>query len=438
MKMKYRSLVPLALAVLMFVSIYSLISGSMTQQKEVNDLLSKAKTCTEQGLYDKAASYYNDLISKDDNVKHYLAVTDMYYTAEQYEASYTWAEKTLTAFPKEASAYDRMIKVCLKKESYSEAYEILAKYDGRKLKSDAVEKYRTEMEYLYWIDSISFDEVRQYSSSYVAFKNKGKWGLATTKGSSKVKAKFADVGYYANDMVAVLDDEGVWYFMNVDGEYVYNISDSVGGKITEVGLYHNDLFSVCTDGKYNYYDIKFKKKLEGYDYAGSFSGGVAAVKKDDKWEVINSKGENITGEKYLDVILDSRGVCCQKDRIFVKIADYEYIMINSAGERVGKETFESAKLFSNGEYAAIMRNELWGFVDINGKTYVEPKYEGANSYSLGLAAVSENGLWGYIDAKGNEIVEKKYLECLNFASTGTAYAKGELYWDVVKLYKYNY
>lgn len=208
-------------------------------------------------------------------------------------------------------------------------------------------------------------------------------------------------------MVAVLDDKDTWYFMNIDGEYMYNISDSVGGKITEVGLYNNDLFPVCSDGKYNYYNIKFKKKLEGYDYAGSFSGGVAAVKKGDKWEVINSKGENITGDKYLDVVLDSRGVCCQKDRIFVKVADYEYIMINSVGERVGKETFENAKLFSNGDYAAIMRNDLWGYVDINGKTYVEPKYENANSYSLGLSAVSENGLWGYIDTKGNVIVKDK-------------------------------
>lgn len=438
MKMKYRRLVPFAITVLMVISIYSLISGAMNQQKNINDLLAKAKTCVEQGLYDKAASYYNNIIVSDNSVKHYFAVTDMYYSAEQFEESYTWAEKTLNEFPKEAGAYDRMIKVCLKRQAYSDAYKVLNKYDGRKLKSEEVEKYRTEMEFLYWCDSISFDDVKQCSSNYSAFSNKGKWGLATTKGASKINAKFADVGYFANSMVAVSDDKGIWYFINIDGEYVYNITDSVGGNISEVGLYNNDLFPVCTDGKYNYYDINFKKRLDDYDYAGSFSGGVAAVKKGEQWEVINSKGKNINDEKYLDVVLDSRGVCCQKDRIFVKVDDYEYIMINSSGERIGNETFEGAKLFANGEYAAIMRSDLWGFVDINGKTFVEPKYEDANSYSMGLAAVNENGLWGYIDTQENEIVGKKYEKCLDFSSDGTAFAKGELYWDVIKLYKYNY
>ena len=274
--------------------------------------------------------------------------------------------------------------------------------------------------------------------NYVAFNNKGKWGLASNKGSSKVKAKFKDVGYFANDLVAVLDEKDTWYFMNIDGEYMHNITEAIGGKITEVGLYNNDLFPVCVDGKYNYYDIKFTKKFDSYDYAGSFSGGVAAVKKGEQWEVINSKGENITGKKYLDVILDSRGVCCQKDRIFVKVDDYEYIMINSSGEQIGKETFEGAKLFANGEYAAIMRNDLWGYVDINGKTFIEPKYEDANSFSMGLAAVKDDGLWGYVNSKDTIVIEKQFIEALNFASNGAAFTKSERHWNVIKLYKYNY
>ncbi len=438
MKMKYRNLFPLALILLMCVSIYSMISGVQAEQTEIKNLLKKASDCGTQGLYDKAAGYYGDVIAKDNSIEYYLAVTDMFFEAGRYEDSYAWAEKMVQTFPKEAKAYERIIKVALEKKAYSDAYTQLAEYDGRKLHSKEVEKYRSDMEFLHWEDGKGFNDVSVFSNGYMAFVTKGKWGLATDKGASKVKAKFAKVGYYANEMVAVLDSENVWYFMNLNGEYIHNISNLVGGTVTDVGLYSNGVFPVCKDGKYSYYNLKFEKVFGEFDFAGSFSGGVAAVKSGEVWQLVDVSGKSIDGKEYLDVVLDDRGVCCQKDRLFVKVDDYEYIMIDSAGKRIGNETFEGGKLFSNGEYAAIMRGDLWGFVNIKGEVVVEPKYNNANSYSMGLAAVCKNTLWGYIDINGNYIIEEKYDACHNFAPSGVAFAKMGDDVKVIKLYKYNY
>lgn len=438
MKMKYRKLVPLVLVLMMFMSIYSMISDAQTKQEEINGFLKQAADCGEQGLYDKAATYYSNAIAKDNSIEHYLAVADMFFVAERYEDSYLWSEKMIQTFPQDARGYDRAIKACLAKDSYGDAFTHLAEYDGRQLQSEAVEKYRTEMDFLHWEDGKGFDDVSVFSGGYIAFENKGQWGLATEKGSSKVKARFAKVGYFANDLVAVLDNENIWYFMNVDGEYVYNISHLVGGTVTDVGLYSNGVFPVCKDGKYSYYNLEFEKVFGEYDFAGSFSGGVAAVKTANTWQIIDASGNSVDGKNYLDIVLDDRGVCCQKDRLFVKIDSGEYIMLNSPGERIGSESFENAKLFSNGEYAAIMRNNLWGFVDYNGQTIVEPRYSNANSFSMGLAAVCNDALWGYVDITGNFVIEAKYTECYNFAPSGVAFAKMENGLKVIKMYKYNY
>lgn len=54
-------------------------------------------------------------------------------------------------------------------------------------------------------------------------------------------------------------------------------------------------------------------------------------------------------------------------------------------------------------------NNLWGFVDRNGKQVVENKYDRTTEFNkYGYAAIKKDGLWGSIDVNGNIIVEPKY------------------------------
>ncbi len=433
----YRPLVPILMVVLMAASVYTMISQAASQKQELEELIQKAESCSEQGLYDKAAGYYRDAIEVDNRIEYYLAVIDMYYDAEKYDYSQTWCEETLEAFPGDAAIYERAIKVYLENEEYSEAFGVLDKFDGRKLTSETVEGYREVMEDLYYENGVSFDEITVVSAGYVGSHNKNGWGLASSKGASIIAPKYEQIGYYANDMVAVLGEDNIWYFMNSDGEYLYNISQSIPGSITEVGLYNNDVFPVCVDGKYRYYSIDFSQKFEEYDYAGTFSSGVAAVKNGETWQLIKSDGTRLTEDEYQNVILDERGVCCQQNRIFVEKGG-EYILLDSEGNRVGTETFDDAKAFSNGEYGAVMRDGLWGFVNLSGEVVLETKYDEAKSFSLNLAPVSEDGRWGYIDISGNEVIEPQYTNAYCFYLDGTAFVQEGEEWKTINLYKYNH
>lgn len=433
----YRFLIPVILVALMGVSIYSMITGAISKQNKVENLLSQANKAVEQGLYDKAASYYTEVINLDNNIRYYVEIADMYYDADQYDVSKKWCEQLLAAFPGSSESYERMIRVCLQLESYSDAYETLNEFDGRNLSSDMIEEYRNRMKYLYYTNSVAYDSITRESSGYVGIQNNELWGLATVTGANKVKPQFEKIGYYANNMVAVLDS-GNWYFINAEGEYIFNVSGSVEGSVLDVGMYNNELIPINIDGVYSYYNLEFEKQFGEYDYAGTFNGGVAAVKTGEKWKIIDSSGNPVSENEYYDVILDERGICCQKERLFVKITEDEYIMIDNSGNQVGGEIFDGAKLFAGDDYAAISKDDLWGFISLSGEIVIEPEYDEAKSYSIGIAPVCKNGLWGYVDIDGNQIIELKYTDCLNFSSSGTAFVQMGDSWEIIKLYEYNY
>lgn len=434
----YRNLVPIILILLMVVSIYTIISDATIKKKEVDEKITQAENCISQELYDKAANIYDEVILIDNQLSYYLRVIDMYFSADDLYSSEEWCENALNSYPKSAEVYERLINIYITDEEYKDAFIALDECSGKKVNSETIEKYRKKIEFTHFDKNKTFDYVAQSSSGYVAVKKKEKWGLANTSGSLVVSPRFDDIGYFANGMVPVLIN-GVWYMMNESGEYVYNLTKSIDGKITDIGLYNSDVIPICVNGVYSYYDLNFKKKFGEYDFAGSFSSGVAAVKDGESWFLIDTSGKLITEVSYENVILDDRGICCQKERIFAKVNN-QYILLDAKGNKVNNNNFDDAKLFTNGDYAAVEIDGLWGFVDTNGEVVISPIYFDAKSFSLGLASVTTDGeLWGYIDASGNEIIEDEYIFCYTFTNEGSAFVQEDGNdWKILKLYKYNY
>lgn len=434
----YRNLVPILLILLMAVSIYTIFSDALSQKKEIDEKIEQAENCISQELYDKAAGIYEEIISKDNQQSYYLRMIDVYFSAGDLYNSEEWCERALEDYPKSVEVYERLVNTYIADEEYEDAFVVLAECEGRKLTSKTIEEYRKQLEFTYFEKGKTFDYVSQPSAGYVAVQKKEKWGLANSQGTLVVSPAFDDMGYFANGMIPVLSNK-TWYMMNESGDFIYNITKSIEGEITDIGLYSSEVIPICVDGVYSFYDINFKKQFGEYDFAGSFSSGVAAVKKGENWQLIDATGKVVANNTYSDIILDDRGVCCQKERIFAKIDD-KYILLDVNGNVVGEYEFDAAKLFSTDGYAAVEIGGLWGFIDINGVLKIEPIYLGANSFSMGLAPVTKDGkLWGYIDIDENEIIKAEYIACQLFTTDGTAYAQEDKDdWNIIKLYKYNY
>lgn len=75
-------------------------------------------------------------------------------------------------------------------------------------------------------------------------------------------------------------------------------------------------------------------------------------------------------------------------------------------------------------------NGKLGYVDRRGKEIIHPIYDGANSFSEGIAWVKSGGKWGIIDASGKYVLEPKFDDCRDF-SEGLAMVKNNGKWGYI-------
>ena len=73
-------------------------------------------------------------------------------------------------------------------------------------------------------------------------------------------------------------------------------------------------------------------------------------------------------------------------------------VLNRASERAS--FFDDALPFSGG-LAAVKVNGVWGYIDTNGESAIDPAFEEAGSFTGNLAAVKRDGVWCVIDKSGS-------------------------------------
>ena len=96
-----------------------------------------------------------------------------------------------------------------------------------------------------------------------------------------------------------------------------------------------------------------------YNFADSFSEGLARVVINGKWSYIDKSGKEVIQLKYDDAFNFSEGL------------------------------------------AAVELNGKYGYIDKSGKVIIHLKYDFADFFSNGQASAILNGEWGYIDKQGN-------------------------------------
>ena len=76
---------------------------------------------------------------------------------------------------------------------------------------------------------------------------------------------------------------------------------------------------------------------------------------------------------------------------------------------------------------------LFGYVNMQNEMIIEPKYELAQSFSMGVANVMLNDKYGYIDKTGKEVIPFKYELATPFEEDGTARVKQDGRWAIITL-----
>jgi len=90
-----------------------------------------------------------------------------------------------------------------------------------------------------------------------------------------------------------------------------------------------------------------------------------------------------------------------------------YISVYAKGETkyfdyLGNE-LQVKEVFKENSLLSAKHDNKWGFIDTNGVTKIEYKYDEVTEFnSYGFAGIKQDNKWGVIDANCNIIVEPKY------------------------------
>lgn len=105
--------------------------------------------------------------------------------------------------------------------------------------------------------------------------------------------------------------------------------------------------------------------------------------------------------------------------------------ISSSGELVVKPRYTDATAFSNG-YAAVKGYRKWNVIDSQGCIISAHAFEDIHKFSkCGLAAACEGNRYGYIDATGKFVISPRYLYGETFYENRTAWVKEDHGWYLI-------
>lgn len=242
--------------------------------------------------------------------------------------------------------------------------------------------------------------------------------------AEKIQTEAGDDTLFHDGLLCVLDNDGYYGYINIDGEYVIepkfkNARDFSEG-LAAVSVYYND------EEMWGYINTQGEFIIEPqFTRAYSFSEGLARIEgKDRTYGYIDSSGEYVIEPQFLDAHAFSEGLAV------VQTKEEKYGFVNTEGEYAIEPQFEAASDFSEG-LAKVVKEKLCGYINTKGEYVIEPQFEKASSFSEGLAVVERESLYGYINTKGEYVIEPQFGAANDFSEGLAKVVKGvESYWYI--------
>lgn len=431
----YRALIPIGMLVIMLSSWYMLVQSVTETEKRYNNYLTQARKYAEEGITKYAIQNYTAALEMNSTPELYAEIIQYYKAQEDASEYLSWCRRYFEAYPTNVGAYDYLLGVYLENKDYKACFDVLETARKRDITSDYIEQISAEIKYVYTFDFNNYTNVSVYSNSYCPVQSDELWGFVDGYGKRIVSCVYKEVGGFTQAGVAsVVDSEGDAYFIDNTGAKVM----ASRNKYQSFGLLvDGKIAAKRADGKYTYVDQTFNTLFGEYDYASTMNSGIAAVKMGDSWQLIGADGAEITTDRYTDIKMDEKQIVYRNDRCFAAISEGNYVMLDGAGNQVGTQSFEDARVFAGDAPAAVKIQGKWCFVNQEGTLISDRKYDDARSFANGLAAVCMNGKWGFINLEETVVIEPQFSAAKDFNEKGSCFVNVGNSWQLLKLYRLN-
>lgn len=172
------------------------------------------------------------------------------------------------------------------------------------------------------------------------------------------------------------------------------------------------------------FDVNFYVNPDGSEFGHNYSElrqfdkrGLAFVSQQGKWGVINTKAEII-----IKFIYDESSYFSEENGEYVAPVglNKKYGFIDNNGNTIIDFKFDNARGFTNG-LAPVKVKDKWGFINIKGEFVIPPQYDNAQEFgyytfntdnAFAMVKYNDDGQiikkWGIIDKAGNWVLKPKY------------------------------
>jgi WG containing repeat len=233
----------------------------------------------------------------------------------------------------------------------------------------------------------------------------GKWGAIDKNGNWQIEPRYLSMKEFFN-RIALVKSEAGWIYVNTQGTII-----SLNHYYLCQHNFSEGLARVQENKKWGFIDVTGNYVIEPrFEGARDFSEGLAAVEKDSKWGYIDKSGEFV----IQPVLRSAWDFNCG---IAIVIVNEDKAYMNRNGEILpNPDKYEVHRGFRD-NYAPVRKNDLWGFINVQGNYIVKPLYEKADRFMNGLAPVKKMGKCGYINVFGEEVVPLNYNASKLFADS---------------------
>lgn len=421
----------LLMAVLLAFCWYTTVGGLMGSEKKYQEKVENAEAFEERGLYlDAIEEYKAAMAYRKDTSGLMLKIAYDYRDMGDMESYISQLKDVVSKYGPGQETVKDIYEYYIGKNRENDAVTYIVDLKERYPSDKTVEQYYGEIRKKYYELYHSYQQIGPYLGEYAVYGYEGKKGIIDTAGEVVLEASFDDI------KIPLKLSDG---FVVNDGNQVYIISEK-GYKTAqpeeqyeELGILADNRIYAVKKGKYGYLNQDLEEKTEFiWDAATNFSNKIAAVKKGEKWALVNPKGEFLTDYIYTDVKRDKQNFCSRYGLLWVNEGK-GYRLMNTELEVVSESIYDDVMCFYEEGLGAVCLNGKWGFADRQGQIVISPAFDAADSFQLGYAPVKKGGLWGYVGEDGKMLIEYAFDEAGGFNQSGSAPVKREEAWGLIKL-----
>ncbi len=252
-----------------------------------------------------------------------------------------------------------------------------------------------------------FEYASEFENGWAIVKERIFWGAIDTKGKFIVEPKYIGM-LKATDKTAWVLKDNQWFLFDIINNKTIN---NLEHKVLDKGKFENGICWIKNQrGKKVFINEKGETLSQEFDDANNIHQGLASVKKDNKWGLINAQGELILRPQFDYLGLHSEGLIPFINNDDIKKWGY----IDIEGNVKIEPQFALALPFRNG-LAKVKNKEMKvAFISKDGNNICDYKYDEGLDFEESLAAVRQGTKWGFINDSGNLNITPQFDKVIPF------------------------